>query len=81
LQAKSKPSNRIGQALIVQDRRRPRATSTAARSVQAEFGDAVQKNLAILCSIDEYNYKIGQVDLANQYRASNPRQRRIRQGG
>jgi hypothetical protein len=59
LQAKSKPGNLIGLELIVQDRRRPKATSTAAKSVQAEFGDAVQKNLAILCVIDEYNHRMG----------------------
>jgi hypothetical protein len=65
LQAKSKPGNQIGRALIVQDCGQPRATSTAAKSVQAEFGNAVQKNLAIPCSIDNYNHKMGQVDLAD----------------
>ena len=59
LQAKSKPGNRIGQALIVRDRGRPRATYTAAKSVQAEFGDAVRNNLAIPYSIDKYNHKMG----------------------
>lgn len=59
LQAKLKPSNLIGWALIVRDRGRPRATSTVAKSVRAEFGDAIQKNLAIPCSIDEYNHKMG----------------------
>ena len=81
LQAKSNPGSLIGQALIVRDRGRPRATSTAAKSVRAEFGDAVRKNLAIPCSIDEYNHKMGQVDLADQYRAGNPGRRRIRRGG
>ena len=81
LQAKTKPGNLIGRALIVYDRRRPRATSTAAKSVRAEFGDAVRKNLAIPCSINEYNHKMGQVDLADQYRAGNPGRRRIRRGG
>jgi hypothetical protein len=80
-QAKMKPGNLIGQELIVRDRRRPRATSTAARSVRAEFGNAVRKNLAIPCVIDEYNHKMGQVDLADQYRAGNPGRRRIRRGG
>jgi hypothetical protein len=80
LQAKSKPGNLIGQVLIVQDHGQPRATSTAARSVQAEFGNTVQKNLAIPCSIDKYNHKIGQVDLADQYQAGNPRQRYIQRG-
>jgi hypothetical protein len=81
LQTKTRPGNLIEYTLIVQDCRQPRATSTAAKSVQAEFGDAVQKNLAIPCSIDEYNHKMGQVDLADQYRAGNPGLRYIRQGG
>jgi hypothetical protein len=81
LQAKLKPSNLIGLELIVRDRGRSRATSTAAKSVRAEFGDAVRKNLAIPCVIDEYNHKMGQVDLADQYRAGNPGRRRIRHGG
>jgi hypothetical protein len=54
LQAKTKPGNLIAQALVIRNRKRPRATSIAAKSVRAEFGDAVQKNLAIPCSIDEY---------------------------
>jgi hypothetical protein len=78
LQAKTQPGSLIGQELIVQNRRRPRATSTAAKSVQAEFGDTIQKNLAILCVIDEYNHKMGQVDLADQYRSGNPGLCRIR---
>jgi hypothetical protein len=80
-QAITKPGNLIGQELIVQDCRQPRATSTAAKSVQAEFGNAIQKNLAIPCVIDKYNHKMGQVDLADQYRAGNPGLRRIRRGG
>jgi len=81
LQANTKPGNLIGQELIVRNRGQPRATSTAAKSVRAEFGDAVRKNLAIPCVIDEYNHKIGQVNLADQYRAGNPGLRRIRRGG
>jgi hypothetical protein len=53
------PGNLIGKELIIQDRRRPRATSIAAKSIQAEFGDAMRKNLAIPCIIDEYNHKMG----------------------
>jgi hypothetical protein len=81
LQAKIQPGSLIGRELIVRNRGQPRATSTAAKSVQAEFGDAVQKNLAIPCVIDEYNHKMGQVDLADQYRAGNPGLCRIRCGG
>src|SRR5271154_6303125 len=46
-QASIKPNNFIGRELIVRSRRRPKATSTTVRSVRAEFGNAVRKNLAI----------------------------------
>ena len=72
LQTKTQPGSLIGRELIVRNRGRPRATSTAAKSVRAEFGNAVRKNLAILSVIDEYNHRMGQVDLADQYRAGNP---------
>jgi len=80
-QAITKPGNLIGRELIVRRRKRSKAISTAARIVALEFGNAVQKNLAIPCIIDDYNHKMGQVDLADQYRAGNPGRRRIRQGG
>jgi hypothetical protein len=80
-QAIMKPGNRIGRELIVRSRKRSKATPTAARIVALEFGNTVRKNLAIPCIIDEYNHKMGQVDLADQYRAGNPGRRRIRRGG
>jgi len=65
LQADILVGSLIGRELIVQNRRRLRATFTAAKSVQAKFGDAVRKNLAIPYVINKYNHKIGQVDLAD----------------
>lgn len=80
LQAKTKPGNLIGRELIVRNSKRPRATSTAAKSVRAEFGNDVRKNLAIPLVISDYNHKMGHVDLADQYRANNPGRLRIRRG-
>jgi len=75
------PGTLLGLELIVRTRKRPKATSTAARSAWIEFGSNIYKNLAIPRLIDEYNHKMGQVDLADQYRANNPGRRRIRRGG
>jgi hypothetical protein len=61
------PGQFIGPELIVRARKRLKATSTAARSVQAEFGSATTKKLAIPRAIDEYNYHKGQVDQGDQY--------------
>jgi hypothetical protein len=80
-QAIMDPGQFISPELIVQTRKRPKTTSTAARSVQAEFGSATTKKLAIPHTIDEYNYRMGQVDRGDQYRAGNPGLRRIRRGG
>ncbi len=46
-----------------------------------EFGSATTKKLAIPRAIDEYNYRMGQVDRGDQFRAGNPGLRRIRRGG
>jgi len=80
-QATADPGDFIGSELIVQTRKRPKATSTAAWSVRAEFGSATTKKLAILHAIDEYNHHMGQVDRGDQYQVGNPGLRRIRRGG
>jgi hypothetical protein len=80
-QAIMDPGQFISSELIVRIRKRPKATSTAAWSVRAEFGSATTKKLAIPRTIDEYNYRMGQVDRGDQYRAGNPGLRRIRRGG
>jgi hypothetical protein len=71
----------IGPELIVHNRKRPKATSTAARAVRDEFGSATTKNLAILYMINEYNYLIDQVDQRDQFQAENPGLHRIRHSG
>jgi hypothetical protein len=80
-QAIVEPGTFIGLELIVRDRKRSKATSTAARAVRDEFGSATTKKLAIPRAIDEYNYRMGQVDRGDQFRAGNPGLRRIRRGG
>lgn len=80
-QAVMDPGTYIGPELIVRNRKRPKATSTAARAVRDEFGSATTKKLAIPRAIDEYNYLMGQVDRGDQFRAGNPGLRRIRRGG
>jgi hypothetical protein len=51
-------------------RKRPAQTSTNARIVRPIFGDEVRKRLYIPKVIDEYNYYINGVDVANQLRAN-----------
>jgi hypothetical protein len=80
-QALTDPGQFISLELIVQTCKRPKATSTAAWSVQAEFGSATTKKLAISREIDKYNYRIGQVDQGNQYQAGNSGLRQIQRGG
>jgi hypothetical protein len=56
--------------LITRERRRPRESSTNASIARKPFGNNVRMNLDIPTFIDDYNYHMGGVDLANQYRAS-----------
>jgi hypothetical protein len=75
------PGTYIGPELIVCNHKCSKSTSTAAWAVQDEFGSATTKKLAISCAIDEYNYRMGQVDQGDQFWAGNPGLRRIRRGG
>lgn len=51
------------------NQRRPQDTSTNAASVRKIFGPEVQKLLAILTLIDDYNHYMGGVDIGDQLRA------------
>jgi Transposase IS4 len=55
--------------LIERERRRPNKTSTNAAITRKAFGNEARKKLFIPTFIDDYNYHMGGVDLANQYRA------------
>ena len=49
-------------------RKRPTATSTNVHIIRTVFGKESTKELYILRFIDDYNYYIGGVNLANQFR-------------
>lgn len=55
---------------IDRERRRPQKTSTNGALVRKEFGDSFIKTMPIPRFIDDYNYHMGAVDIANQYRAN-----------
>jgi Transposase IS4 len=54
---------------IIRNRKRPKLTSTNARITRPIFGDLYRKELPIPRVIDDYNYYMNGVDLANQLRA------------
>jgi hypothetical protein len=55
---------------VVVNRRRPKPTSTNARIVLPVFGNDAVKALPIPVAINDYNHRMGFVDLANQLRAT-----------
>jgi hypothetical protein len=55
---------------ITRLRKRPAKTSTSARIVRCIFGDDATKDLEIPLFIDDYNHRMGAVDIANQLRES-----------
>jgi Transposase IS4 len=54
---------------IIRNRKRPKPTSVNTRITRLIFRDLHRKELAIPRVIDDYNYYINKVDLANQLRA------------
>lgn len=59
-------------------RRRPKKTSTNASVVRGIFGDQARKLLPIPEFIDDYNYHMGSVDIADQLRSYYSTQQRCR---
>jgi hypothetical protein len=55
---------------VTRQRKRPAKTSTSARIVRCIFGDDATKALEIPLFIDDYNHRIGGIDIANQLRES-----------
>ena len=55
---------------VTRQRKRLVKTSTSARIVRPVFGDNLIKELEIPIFIDNYNHKMGGVDIANQLRES-----------
>jgi hypothetical protein len=50
---------------IERERRRPIKTSTNVAVARKPFGDEARKKIKILVFINNYNYKMGSVDIAN----------------
>lgn len=55
---------------IIRTRRRPQKTSTNGPLVHRAFGDAAVKDMPIPRIINDYNFHMGGVDIANQHRAA-----------
>ena len=55
---------------VIKSRNRPSSISTSAAITRPIFGASPRKDLPIPVAINAYNYHIGGVDLANQYRAA-----------
>jgi hypothetical protein len=66
---------------IIRKRKRPKETSSAARTARKPFGNSSTKDLRIPKVYDDYNYNMGGVDIADQLRGGMGGFRRIRRGG
>jgi len=66
---------------IERNRRRPKTTSSCAKTSRLPFGECSRKMLAIPVMVDDYNHNMGAVDIADQLRSNNEGLRRIRRGG
>lgn len=69
-----------GTESIIRNRRRPNATTAAARDARLVFGTDARKELEIPLFIDDYNHHMNGVDVGDQMRASNSSGNRIRRG-
>ncbi|KZL82358.1 hypothetical protein CI238_13322, partial [Colletotrichum incanum] len=66
---------------VIRARRRPAGETAAKRAARQVFGPDVRKNLPIPIAIDEYNHKMGGVDISDQMRSYYQYCRPIRRGG
>ena len=62
-------------------RKRPKLSSSKAKTARKPFGNLYEKKMWILELYDAYNHQMGAVDLADQMQAHNSGQRRLRRGG
>jgi hypothetical protein len=69
-----------GSARVTTVQKRPKETSTNAKTARVPFGDQPTKELEIPQVYDFYNHKIGAVDIADQLAAIDYGCRRIRRG-
>jgi hypothetical protein len=70
-----------GKEEVIRNRRRPKATSSKAKTARVPFGSESRKDLPIPVLFDEYNHQIGAVDRADQLFAVHSGLRIIRRGG
>jgi hypothetical protein len=70
-----------GKQTVDRNRRRPKETSSSAKTARIPFGDQPCKVLAIPIVVDDYNYHMGYVDQGDQLSAGNGGLRRIKRGG
>jgi hypothetical protein len=68
-------------SIVIRNRKRPSSTSTSAKTARKAFGSEPTKDLPIPKFVDDYNHLMNQVDIADQLRATNPGNRRIKTGG
>jgi hypothetical protein len=69
-----------GTARVTTVRKRPKETSTSAKTARVPFGDQPTKALEIPEVYNFYNHKMGAVDIADQLAATDYGCRRIRRG-
>jgi hypothetical protein len=62
-------------------RKRPKLSSSKAKTARKPFGDLHEKEMWIPELYDAYNHQMGAVDLADQLQGHNPGQRRLKRGG
>jgi hypothetical protein len=70
-----------GDKQVVRLRRRPKETSSKAKTTRVPFGNQPTKELVIPAIIDSYNYHMGAVDEFDHLIAQNARLRHVRRGG
>lgn len=70
-----------GEGAIERKRKRPKETSSKAKTSRKKFGKHATKVLEILLLYDKYNYNMGAVDQHDNLATRNPGLRPIRRGG
>ena len=70
-----------GDEMVVRLRRRPKETSSKAKTSRVPFGEDAIKELNIPTIADAYNYHMGAVDEFDHLTAQNPGLRCVRRGG
>ena len=70
-----------GDERVIRLRKRPKETSSKAKTVRAPFGDQATKELSIPVITDGYNYHMGAVDEFDHLIAQNAGLRHVERGG